>query len=110
MTESSEQEFSVKPIAIKGEEQFEKFAEELLKGWDEYKNLEKRMKLLDASVKKFLLDNDKTHYENKYGEVIIITQHRTVLDRSLIEDIEKYKVDTEVKIMFKTTKKITTSQ
>jgi hypothetical protein len=106
MSESSEQEFTVKPMKINGEEQFEKFAEELLKGWAEYKKLDTRMKLLDASIKKFLVDNDKTTYENKYGSVVIVNQNRRVLDRSLIEDIEKYKVDTEVKFMYKSTKKV----
>ena len=103
MSESSEQ-YEAKPINLK-EEQFEKFAEELLKNWAEYKKLESRMKLLDASVKKYLIDNNKISYENKYGSLAVVIQNRRVLCRELIDDIEKYKVDSEIKLMYKTTKK-----
>lgn len=101
-----EEEFNApKPLMIKEQQQFEKLAEELLEGWANYKKLETRMKLLDSTVKKFLVDNGKTSYENKYGAVMIVKQNRRILDRSLIDNIELYKVDAEVALMYKSTKK-----
>lgn len=102
----SEETIEAKPMNVKNSEQFEQFAEELLKNWQDYKKLDTRMKLLDATVKKYLVDNGKVSYENVYGSVSLITQNRRVLDRSLINDIEQYKVDSEVKMMFKQPKKL----
>lgn len=99
-----EQEYEVKPVQVKNSEQFEKMAEELLKGWTEYKKIRNRMELLDASIKKYMVDNELKFYENEYGHVSIVEQGRRVLDRSLIEDIERYKVDTKFKMMFKSPK------
>lgn len=83
---AEEFENTIKPISLK-EEQFEKFAEELLKNWAEYKRLDTRIKMIDASVKKYLLDNKKISYENKYGSLAIVVQQRRVLNRELIDDI-----------------------
>lgn len=98
---TDQQEYEVKPLNVKSYEQFVKMSEELLKNWADYKKLDSRMKLLDASVKKYMTDNNKNNYENKYGNIFIMKQNRRVLDRSLIEDIEKYKIDSEVKVMYK---------
>lgn len=100
-----ESEYEVKPQTIKSQENFERMAEEMLKGWDEYKSLRSRMELLDASVKKYMIDNNKVFHENAYGSVTIVRQTRRVLDRSLIEDIEKYKVAMDVNMAYKSTKK-----
>lgn len=103
---SDEQEYEQKTISVKSVRQFEQMSEELLKNWTSYKQLDARMKLLDASVKKYMVDNDKQTYENQYGALCIVSQNRRVLDRSLIDDIEQYKVDAEVKIMYKSAKKL----
>lgn len=103
---SEEREYEPKSINVKSVEQFEQMSEELLKGWTEYKKLDTRMKVLDASVKKYMVDNDKTTYENKYGALCVVCQNRRVLDRSLIDDIEQYKIDTEIKMMYKSAKKL----
>ena len=103
---SDEQELEQKTINVKSDEQFKQMSEELLKNWTEYKKLDTRIKLLDASIKKYMVDNKMQFYENNFGSLCVITQNRHVLDRSLIEDIEKYKVDTEVKIMYKSAKKL----
>lgn len=92
---------TTKPQSIKSKEQFEKMASEMLAGWKEYKKIENRMKLLDASTKKYMLDNDMDEYRCDGGKITIIEQSRKVLDRALIDDIEKYKVDTSVKMSFK---------
>ena len=102
---SEEQEYETKPLSVKSFQQFEQMSEELLKGWAEYKKLDTRMKLLDASVKKYLIDNCKIAHENKYGHLSIVTQNRRMLDRSLIDDIEQYKIDTEIKMMYKSAKR-----
>ena len=103
---SDEQEYEQKTIKVKNVKQFEQMSEELLKNWTEYKKLDTRMKLLDASVKKYMVENDKQVYENKYGSLCVVSQNRRVLDRSLIEDIEQYKIETEIKIMYKSAKKL----
>ena len=98
---SDEQEYKQKTMIVKSFENFEEMSDELLKNWNDYKKLDSRMKLLDASVKKYMTENGKRFYENKYGSLSIVSQKRRVLDRSLIEDIEKYKIDTEAYIMHK---------
>jgi hypothetical protein len=96
-----ETECETKPQDIKNKEQFEKMASEMLSHWTEYKKLDARMKLLDASTKKYMIDNKMKVYESKSGEIVIVEQLRRVLDRSLIEDIEQYKIDAKVKLSFK---------
>ena len=103
---SDQQEYEQKTISVKSVRQFEQMSEELLKNWTEYKKLDTRMKLLDASVKKYMTDNDKQTHENQYGALCVVTQNRRMLDRSLIDDIEQYKVDAEVKMMYKSAKKL----
>jgi hypothetical protein len=96
-----EQEFETKPQEINGKEQFEKMASELLKEWKDYKKLDSRMKLLDASTKKYMIDHDIKFYENENGTLNIVKQNQRVLDRALIQDIESYKVDTKRILMYK---------
>lgn len=96
-----EQEFEVKALEIKDSNKFEDFAEELLSNWKEYKRLDARMKLLDVSCKKYMIDKNLDNYSNEYGKLFIIKQNRRVLDRALIKDIEKYKVDSVVNMMYK---------
>ncbi len=96
-----ETEYETKPQDIKSKEQFEKMASEMLSHWREYKKLDARMKLLDASTKKYMVDHDMNTYENEKGKITVIEQCRRVLDRSLIDDIELYKIDTRVKMSFK---------
>lgn len=103
---SDEKEYEQKTICVKSVQQFEQMSEELLKNWTEYKKLDARMKLLDASVEKYMIEKDMRTWENKYGALCVVSQNRRVLDRSLIMDIEAYKVDTEVKIMFKSARKL----
>ena len=98
---NDEQEYEQKTVSVKTFQQFEQMSEELLKNWTEYKKLDTRMKLLDASVKKYMTDNGKRTYENEYGALCIVSQNRRMLDRSLIEDIEKYKVDAVLNMMYK---------
>ncbi len=96
-----ETEYETKPQDIKSKEQFEKMASEMLSNWTEYKKLDARMKLLDASTKKYMVDNKIKIYENDHGSLMIVEQKVRVLDRALIDDIEKYKIDTKRKIMYK---------
>jgi hypothetical protein len=96
-----EEQYTQKTVPVNNEKQFEQMSEELLKNWKEYKKLDTRMKLLDASVKKYMTDKKLYMHENKYGHLLIVTQNRRVLDRALIDDIEKYKVDAEFFMMYK---------
>lgn len=101
---SEEQEYQVKTLNVKSVKQFEQMSEELLKNWTEYKKLDARIKVLDASVKKYMLENNMKTWENNHGALCVVSQNRRVLDRSLIDDIEMYKVNTEIKIMYKSAK------
>lgn len=65
-------EYETNPLNVKDKLQFEKLAEELLN----------------------IYGNDK-------GNLMIVEQGRRILDRTLIDDIEKYKIDAKVKMMFK---------
>lgn len=103
---SDEEQYEQKTISVKNVKQFEQMSEELLKNWTEYKKLDARMKLLDSSVKKYMVKKDMQTYQNKYGALCVVSQNRRVLDRSLIDDIEQYKIDTEFKIMYKSAKKM----
>jgi hypothetical protein len=91
----------VKPQNISNDDKFNKMADELLSNWSEYKKLDKKMKMLDVSLKKYMVDNNMTHYKNNNGSLTVISQSRQMLNRSLIEDIEQYYEDTDIKIMFK---------
>jgi len=101
-----DQEFEIKPISVKSLEQFEKMSEELLSQWTEYKKLDAKMKLLDSSVKNYMIKNGMNTYKNNHGNLSIITQTRNILDRNLIDNIEQYKVESEINIMFKSAKKL----
>ena len=96
-----EEDHAQKTIVVSSEDKFIKMFDELLGGWEQYKKLDARMKLLDASVKKYMVDNNMKSYERDTGASVIINQNRKVLDRSLIDDIEKYQVAASVKIMYK---------
>ena len=89
-------------IRINNKEQFEKMASEMLKNWKEYKKMDTRMKLLDASTKKYMIDNDMKIHECNEGALMIVEQNRRILDRTLIDDI--YKIDSKVNICFKSPK------
>lgn len=102
MTE--EIEYAQKTLKIKSEEQFQIMLKELLSNWKTYKVLDSRMKILDSSIKKYMNDNNLIVSENEYGSVVIINQNRRILDRSLIDDIEQYKVDSLVSMMYKSPK------
>ena len=97
-------EHETKPQEIKSKEQFEKMANEMLSQWKEYKKLDARMKLLDASTKKYMVDKGMKMYECDKGDIMIVKQKRRQLDRALIDDIEQYKVDTECMIAYKSPK------
>lgn len=76
-------EYETKPQNIKNKEQFEKMAGEMLSAWKEYKKLDARMKLLDASTKKYMIDNDMDKYRCDRGIITIVDQNRKVLDREI---------------------------
>lgn len=78
--------YEAKPLNVKSEEQFNNMTEELLRNWGEYKKLNTRMKILDATVKKYTADNNIKAYSNKHGDLNMVTQSRRLLDRSLIND------------------------
>ena len=100
MTEENEH-YEQKTIQVKNVQQFEQMSAELLKNWTEYKKLDARMKTLDASVKKYMIATGLKTYTNEHGELNVVAQNRLMLDRSLIEDIEKNKVTAKVSILFK---------
>lgn len=94
-------EYEVKPQAIKNREKFEDMAMEYLGKLTEYKKMKARMDILDASLKKYMLDNNMEDYKNDNGKLTMIVQNRRVLDRSLIDEIGNYMVDSKVNLMFK---------
>ena len=63
--------------------------------------MDNRMKLLDASVKKYMIKKGLKSCERAAGSVFLIEQSRRMLDRALIDDIEKYKVDAKITLMYK---------
>jgi hypothetical protein len=98
---SEEPEYPVKPLEIKNRQQFEEMALEILGGWTDYKKIKTRMELLDASCKAYMVKNDMKTFENENGAFCIVVQERRILDRALIDDIEKYKINARVNIMYK---------
>lgn len=94
----------VKPQIIKNQEKFEAMATEFLSKLTEYKKLEARMKLLDASCKKYMLDNDMKNFSCESGELTVVQSNRLMLDRSLIDDIEQYKVPMKITMMYESAK------
>ena len=96
--------YTVKPVGIKSEEKFKQMADEMLANWAEYKKLDTRMKLLDASTKQYMLDNHMDKYESSKGKINIIPQQRRMLNRALIEDIDQYMESRIINISFKSAK------
>lgn len=70
--------YEAKPLNVKSEEQFNNMTEELLRNWGEYKKT--RMKILDATVKKYTADNNIKARSNKHGDLNMVTQSRRLLD------------------------------
>lgn len=99
----SDQEYEVKPIIIK-DDKIEEYAKELLGNWKQYKELKKRMELLDASIKLYMINNNLTELKCDKGHCALIKQTRNALDRTLIKDIEQYKVTKTITLMFKSPK------
>ncbi len=88
-------------VAMVDKTQFERMADELLKNWTEYKKLKSRMELLDASCKKYMCETNMKTYENEHGALMLVHQSRRVLNRALIEDIEKYKSSVKFSMLYK---------
>jgi hypothetical protein len=104
MSDQEEFTYPVKPQAIKSKEKFEAMADEMLGAWKEYKKLDARMKLLDASTKQYMIDNKMDTHKCEKGSIAIVPQTRRMLDRELIDDIEQYKVDVNMFIAYKSAK------
>lgn len=86
---------------MKDEEHFEKCASELQSKWTEPQKLDARMKLLDATCKKYMLDHKMKLFENSQGTLSVIEQIHFMLGRSLIDEIDQYKVPTKIVRMHK---------
>lgn len=100
-TNEEEIDYPVKPMKIGDKEKFEKLANEMLTGWKEFKNIEKRMKLLDASCKDYMLKNNMDNYKCNNGVIAITKRMQNRLDRTLINDIELYMVESEMNFSYK---------
>ena len=86
------------------QEIFEQNANEMMKNWMEYSNMKKKMELLDKKVKEYMVLNKIDLFETKYGKLVLMDQSRNVLDRSLIEDIEKYYKPVKCQLLYKVLK------
>lgn len=86
------------------QEKFEKNANELLKNWNDYNILKRKIELLDKKCKDYMIENKIDSHENEYGKLVLMEQYRNVLDRSLIEDIEKYYNRVKCQLLYKVLK------
>jgi len=91
----------IKPMTITSSEKIEQLGEEYLTKLSDFKKLKNKMETIEATVKNYLIENNLDILKCKSGKFNIINQDKMVLDRSLIEDIDKYKVNTKYKMMYK---------
>ena len=99
--EDQEFEVKVKPLILDSEEKFQQMATELLSKLDNYKRLKSRIDLLDSTCKNYMLTNEMNRFENKAGVLTIVKQKRQVISPEFIDEIEKYKVNKVMMIMYK---------
>ena len=59
------------------------------------------MKQYEANIKDYMISNKIKEYSNEAGSFTIISKKVSVLDRSLIEDIDQYYTEKKSKIMYK---------
>lgn len=94
----------VKPLKVKDKEQMEKYADELLGKWKEYSLLKKRMDTLNSTISTYMKTNNVDVIQVGNGKLFMQKQTRNVLDRSLIDEIEKYYKETEFIMIYKSPK------
>ena len=93
-------EFEIKPSEI-DETKFKTQCDFYLNKLEEFKKTEKKMKQYEANIKQYMINNGVREYSNETGSFTIVSKKVSVLDRSLIEDIEQYYVEMKRKIMYK---------
>lgn len=103
MSESSEQEYTIKPMKL-SKEKFEKEATEYLSKLEEYKLIDKTMKQFEANIKEYMVQNDIDIFSNDVGRITVDFVKVNCLNRALIEDIKQYYEETTRVVMRKTLK------
>jgi len=93
-----------KPIISEDKTTFEEYANELLALMPSFKKLDARVKILNETCKKYMLDNNIKVHECKNGDLMLRSGSYHVLNRLLIPDIEIYKEDVIRHMLFKNTK------
>lgn len=58
----------------------------------EWKNISNKMERIDKALKKYMADNKVDYLDSDKCELIMTHPMRLMLDQSLIEDIDQYKV------------------
>jgi uncharacterized protein YlzI (FlbEa/FlbD family) len=98
---AEEQIFEVKAQSGMTEKKFKAQADEYLSKMEEFKKLEKKMKQYEANIKDYMITNKIESYKNEIGSFTIVTRKQSRLDRSLIEDIDKYYREIRMTTMYK---------
>ena len=74
----------------------------VLTNWEEYNELKKKMELYTEKIRDYMEKNDIDVIKREKGKLQKVVQQRNQLDKSLIEDIEKYYRKIRVVMVFKT--------
>jgi len=80
---------------------FNQQATEYLSKMESFKKLEKKMKQYESNIKNYMIDNNIKDFTNEVGSFTIVKKKVSMLNRTLIEDIEQYYEETQRKIMYK---------
>lgn len=71
-------------------EKIRRMAEYVMDNWTQFKEMERVLTLYNDKIKDYMVENNIDKLKAEKGEFVKIDSSRNMLDRSLIEDIEKY--------------------
>eukprot|EP00873_Tetraselmis_striata_P003971 jgi/Tetstr1/424235/TSEL_001428.t1 len=87
---------------VKADEPSEKMQRELaqyVKGFNEWKKICNTMNRLDGTIKEYMINNEIDHTEDDGVQLSMSHPTRWMLDYSLIDDIDQYKVAKKINIL-----------
>lgn len=84
-------------------EKIKKMTEYVMNNLEAYKEMQKKMELCNDVIKEHMLKNNIDKIKTEKGEFTLIISSRSVLDKTLIEDIEKYYVREKTTTLYKST-------
>lgn len=95
-------DFEINCEDIEDNSKIEEMCDYVLTNLEFYKEMDKKMKLYNDEIKKYMEKNNKISLKTKKGVFTLIKQSRKFLDRTLIQDIEKYYKNMKVSLLYKT--------